>query len=67
MNVNLGGIIGLLAGAGIGLLVELPVDYSSDPDAAGRAGKMVAIFFIVGAFAGNLAWAHFFGENNRRK
>jgi hypothetical protein len=65
MNVNPGGILGLILGIGVGMLFSLPID-QGDPDSAGRAGKVIGFCVAVGAFAGNLAWAHFVDENKRK-
>jgi hypothetical protein len=65
MNINLGGILGLFLGLGLGLLFSLPLD-QGNPDSFGRAGKFVGFGLAVGAFAGNVAWAHFFDKNKRK-
>jgi hypothetical protein len=65
MNVNLGGILGLVIGIGVGLLISFPID-QNDPESFGRAGKIIGIGLAAGAFAGNLAWAYFFDKNKRK-
>ena len=65
MNINPGGILGLILGVGIGLLFSLPMGHG-DPESFGRAGKFIGFGLTVGAFAGNVAWANFVDKNNRK-
>jgi hypothetical protein len=64
MNINLGGIIGLLAGIGIALILS-PID-SANPDSYGRAGTFVGFGLAIGAFAGNVVWSLVFDKSNRK-
>jgi hypothetical protein len=65
VNVNLGGILGLLAGVAVGLLISLPID-TANPDSAGRAGRITAFTLIAGAFAGNILWEQVVSKNKRK-
>ena len=60
MKINPGGIVGLLAGIGIALIVS-PID-SANPDSFGRTGTFVGVGLVIGAFAGNIAWALLFDK-----
>lgn len=64
MNINLGGVLGLLTGIGVALLLS-PID-PANRDTFGPAGTFIGFGLAIGAFVGNVAWALCFDKRKRK-
>jgi len=66
MNVNAGGVIGLIVGGAIGALIGVSVSANvSNFDGSSRLAQIAGFGALIGGFGGNYLWQQTIGKSER--